>query len=155
MQINFRRRIEFRWFSRMPFNNDPGSIGFFITFFLEWISGYVLMMIFSSVNSFYFGISWMIETCISDLFRYFYRMDANVPKEATTPTNSTAIMREIIGFVRMHNDILGWVEIQDNATRLEHWEAQRETRISLSKSYFWVAQYPRLAIPPDILTPYR
>lgn len=49
----------------------------------------------------------MIETCISDLFRYFYRMDANVPKEATTPTNSTAIMREIIGFVRMHNDILG------------------------------------------------
>lgn len=96
----------------MPFSNKPGSLGFFVTFILEWVSGYVLMCIFSSVNSFYFGISWMIDTCISDSFRFFRQMDAIISNAAHHQEPQLEVKKLLIEFIRLHNDIMRWANIQ-------------------------------------------
>lgn len=93
----------------MPFDDASGSPGFFATFFLEWISGYVLMFIFSGVNSFYFGVSWIIEACITDLFTFFYEMDALCSKAHTTGSldaKNWNFVRVLKGFIKMHNEIM-------------------------------------------------
>lgn len=96
----------------MPFNDDRGSIGFFATFILEWISGYVLMFIFSCVNSFYFGASWHIETSISDMLSFFHQLDmfsVQICKEIFRENRKEIehkFLSRLKEFIEMHNDVM-------------------------------------------------
>lgn len=63
------------------------------------------MLIFSSVNSFYFGISWTIETCISDSYRFILRMDAHCVEKGMK-IQVKFMEKELVAFIQMHNDIL-------------------------------------------------
>lgn len=87
-------------------------VGFLIAACLQLFGGWKFCMTFCSINTFYIGVCWYIETCINDIQTFFYdiKLQLMLLKNDNDADKSNlmefAIRRSLIKAVTLHNRIL-------------------------------------------------
>lgn len=93
--------------SRFPFDYQARLLNYFIAYAIEVVCGYTCIFILSVVNTFFFGICWIIDASFCDLVDMFQQVD-----KMAMERNELAQKRLLIKAVVFHSRIMRFVEWQ-------------------------------------------